>query len=171
MKKLIMSFAAIIMMASMTTKVMAQNTAQNDARAEIEAIIAITAGDKLEFGRIAGTTVAGTVVLSDLGVTATNVQLLTGAVRAPATYLASGEPDDKYVISVPTADVIITNTSIAAGTKTMTVNAFVTSKASNLGTFDAKGMDNFIVGATLHVGTDQALGVYIGKFNVSIDYQ
>lgn len=173
MKKAIILFSAIFLISGLTSKVMAQtgSTAQNDAQAEIEAVIALTAGDKLEFGRVAGTSVEGTVVLSNLGVTATNVQLLAGATRAPATYVASGEPDDNYVISLPTADVTITNTSLGAGTKTMIVNAFVSSKASNMGTFDAQGMDNFIVGATLHVGTNQALGVYVGQFNVSIDYQ
>ncbi|MEI7660825.1 MAG: DUF4402 domain-containing protein [Bacteroidota bacterium] len=167
MKQTLIIFAAIVMMAGFSAKVMAQgSTAGNNANATIKTAITLSAVNPLEFGRMAVTGIAGTVLLTPAGApTPTNVQLLSGITRTAASYTSTGEASANYAISIPLSPITIT---LSPG-NTMTVGSFVCSKGAT-STFDGTGNDAFTVGGTLNVGASQLAGAYTGTFNVTIDY-
>ena len=171
MKKLSIIAAAFIMIAGFSTKMMAQSgvTKSNNANAEIKTAITLTAVNPLEFGKMAVTGTAGTVLLTPAGApTATNVQLLSGTTRTAASYTSTGEASATYAITIPTAPVTITHAPGGPG-NTMTVDNWVCSKGAT-SAFSALSADAFTVGATLYVGVTQNTGIYTGTFNVTIDY-
>jgi len=170
MKKTLIIFAAIIMLAGFSVKLMAQgSTKSNNANAEIKTAITLTAVNPLEFGKLAVTGLAGTVLLSPAGSpTATNVQLLSGTTRKAASYTSTGEASATYAITIPIAPITITHAPGGAG-NTMTVDTWVCSNGAT-SAFDGTGADAFTVGATLNVGATQNAGQYTGTFNVTIDY-
>lgn len=171
MKKVTIIIAAIIMIAGFSSKMMAQSgsTKSNNANAEIKTAIALTEVNPLEFGKLAVTGTAGTVLLSPAGApTPTNVQLLSGTTRTAASYTSTGEANTTYAITIPTSAVTITTGGGGAG-NTMTVDSWVCSKGAT-SAFDITGADTFTVGATLNVGATQNTGNYTGTFNVTIDY-
>jgi len=163
--------AAIVMMTGFSVSLMAQSgsTKSNNANAEIKTAITLTAVNPLEFGKLAVTGTAGTVLLSTAGSpTATNVQLLSGTTRTAASYTSTGEASATYAITIPIAPITITHAPGGAG-NTMTVDSWVCSKGAT-SAFDGTGADAFTVGATLNVGATQNAGHYTGTFNVTIDY-
>ena len=174
MKKAIIFFAAIIMIAFFSNKVTAQVTVSNDANAEIITPITLTADVDLEFGKLAVQTLQGgvveltpaaaTVATSTLGVT-----LLTGTTRTAAKYTVGGIQNYVYTITVPVGSIPITS-----GLNTMDVYDFVflsiATPSATGGTLDVNGTDNFYVGAKLQVAQAQAPGVYTGTFNVTVNY-
>ena len=170
MKTTLKIFAAIVMIAGFSTNLLAQGvTTSNGVSAEIKTGITLTAVNPLEFGKLAVTGVAGTVVLTPGGSpTATGVQLLSGTTRTAASYTSTGTASATYAINVPTSPVTITTGGGGAG-ETMTVSSFVCSKGAT-SAFDGAGADSFTVGATLNVGATQVAGHYTGTFNVNIDY-
>jgi hypothetical protein len=171
MKKLIILFAAIVMMAAFTTKIMAQTpqTVSNIARAEVLSSIGLVAVNPLEF---AGFSVGalGTVVLSPLGIrTSTGgVTLYTTSVTpTAASYTLTGAPNTNYTIILPATDIGIVHVGNSA---VMLVNTFTCSYPLLVSTLSPAGADAFTVGATLHVLAAQVAGLYIGNFNVTVAY-
>ncbi|MDP2336731.1 MAG: DUF4402 domain-containing protein [Bacteroidota bacterium] len=168
MKKTLMIFAAIVMMAGFSTTVMAQATASAPASATIVTPIGITKTVDMNFGNIAIKGTAGTVVLAPAG-----TRTSTGGVTLPATagtvaaaaFTVSGEGAYTYAITLP-ASLIITD----ATTNTMTVNTF-TSTPSGTGALTA-GSQTLTVGATLNVGASQIAGAYTNAtgFDVTVNY-
>ncbi len=171
MKTTLKIFAAILLIAGFSSNLMAQgSTKSNNANAEIKTAIALTKVNPLEFGKLAVTGTAGTVVLTPAGSpTATNVQLLSGTTRTAASYTSTGLASATYVINIPTSPITIITAGGGTATKEMTVDNFVCSKGAT-SAFDITGADAFTVGATLNVGTAQDAGTYTGTFNVTIDY-
>ena len=145
----------------------ADDTATNDVSSEIVTAITITSADPLEFGQIAAGVGAGTVTInattglrSGSGVTL----LVAGTTPTPATFDVTGDSGSTYAINLPSADVTITSTAL----DTMIVNAF-SSNPSGTSTL-VGGVDSIAVGATLNVGAAQPAGVYVGTFDVTVDY-
>lgn len=175
MKKSIMVFAAIVLMAGFSANVMAQTTVPNDANATIITPITLTADVPLEFGNLAvqvatGGTVELTAAAAPVVTPTLGVTLLTGITRTAAEYTVGGVASYVYTITVP-ADGIV---SITDGTNFMDVDGFtfasVATPSVTGGTLTALGADVFYVGATLSVNPAQVPGVYTGTFDVIVNY-
>ena len=172
MKKLILSFLAIVLVVSFSNNVMAQDvsdTKSNDANAQILGAIELTVGDPLEFGGIVPGT-GGTVEITPAGVR--NLTTVTGVTASvtptAASYTVTGTGLVPYTITIPTVSFDITNTT-GSGGETMAVTAMDCSQAL-ASTFDASGDDDFTVGGTLTVADGQVAGLYTGTFDVTVEY-
>jgi hypothetical protein len=165
MKKLI-SFA--ILMFAFTAATFAQVSATASATATIVAPIAITKTVDMNFGNVAASVAAGTVVLTPAG-----TRSATGGVTLPATvgtvsaasFTVTGTAGYTYSITLPGAP-----TTITSGGNNMTVDTF-TSNPTPTGTLTG-GTSTLTVGATLNVGASQAAGVYVSgtPFTVTVNY-
>jgi hypothetical protein len=171
MRKLILVFFAIILVASFSNRVMAQtsDTKSNDANAQILGAIALTVGDPLEFGGIVPGT-GGTVEITTAGVR--NLTTVTGVTASTtptaASYTVTGTGLVPYTITIPTASFNITNTT-GTGNETMEVTSMTCSGGLNH-VFAANGTDAFTVGGTLTVTNGQTPGLYTGTFDVTVEY-
>jgi len=183
MKKLIMISAAIIMMASFSTRSSAQSsvTINPTAGVELVQVLTITNSTPLNFGRIGITSgVAGTVIMGTDGTRTpglgTTVIISTGTSRAVAKFDLTGTTGVVYTISIPSP--IVVTTLSGTGTKTMNINALKVNvdaagevaAAGATGTF-ALGVSSFLMSGTLNIVTDQAKGIYAGTYPVTVDYQ
>ena len=172
MKKIILLFAAIIMMVAFTTKVMAQisnMTVPNASRAEVLTAIGLVAHNPLEFGGFTSGAL-GTVVISPSGArTFTGGVILYATTITPtaASYTVTGAPNTPYTIVVPTIDQLLVH---VGNSSSMPANTFTCSYSPPASTLSQTGTDAFTIGATLNVGSSQAPGLYIGTFNITIAY-
>ena len=168
MKKLsiLLSLVAILSIASFTAK--AQVSATATSSATIITPIAITKTADLNFGNVAvSPTLAGTVVITPAGVRSAvggvTLPAIAGTVSAPS-FTVTGAAGSTYSISLPAAFTIT-----GAGAP-MTIDSFVsTPTPSGLLT---GGTQTLTVGATLHVGANQAAGVYTNAtaLTVTVNY-
>ena len=176
MKKILI--VAIILMAGLTTNLMAQTSSTvtgTTAGAKLIVPMVLTQTAVMHFGTVnvlAGA--GGSVTLSTA-----NVRSVVGGVAlsvvAPlstnAAYNVTGTLSTTYAIVLP-ATITVTR---AGNIETMTIGSLVARCASTgadglIGTLSALGADNFTVGGTLAIGAAQASGVYSGTFNVTVDY-
>lgn len=168
MKKVLAAAIVLIGYASTTN---AQSTATATATATIVTPIAITKNVDMNFGNVAVTSSAGTVVLSPGG-----VRTKTGGVTLPAVagvvtaakFTVTGEGTYSFAITIPSTDVTLTNTT-GVGGETMIANSFV----CDLGATSSLvgGTKEMFVGATLNVGIAQKAGVYVSSpFDVTVNY-
>jgi len=165
LKKLI-SMAIVI--AGITTAAFAQASATSSASATIVGPIGISNTIAMNFGNVAVSAVAGTVVLTPAG-----SRSVTGGCTLPATtgtvaaaaFNVTGADGYTYAITLPSADVTITD-----GTNNMIVNTF-TSTPSGTGTLTG-GSEVLTVGATLNVSGSQIAGTYttVTPFTVTVNY-
>lgn len=168
LKKTLLIFAAVLLMAGFTTKVMAQDTKSNNANASILGAITLTTVNPLDFGGITPGA-GGTVVLSTgSAATPTGVTLVAGTTPTAASYTVTGTGLATYAITIPTASFNITNTT--TGSATMAITAMNCSYAGLTSAFIAAGTDAFTVGGTLTVGSGQVAGIYTGTFDVTVAY-
>jgi len=168
MKNLITLFAAVVLVA-ITATVSAQVTGTATGSATIIAPIAIANAGNMNFGSLAVSTSAGTVVLSNGG-----TRSATGGVTLPAVagtvsaaaFTVTGLGASTYSIILPTTYTITRLT----GSETMTVNTF-TSNPSGTGSLTA-GTQTINVGATLNVAGSQVAGTYTNAtgFPVIVNY-
>ena len=168
MKNLIAVFAAIVLVAGLTATANAQVTGTATGSATIITPIAITNAGNMNFGSIAVSATAGTVVLSPA-----SVRSITGGVTLPAVtgtvtaaaFTVTGLGSSTYSIQLPSSYTISDGAS-----HTMTVNAF-TSTPSGTGTLSS-GTQTIQVGATLNVAASQAAGSYTNAtgFPVIVNY-
>jgi len=177
MKKSLMLFAAIVMMASFSSKVMAQTT--TDAGAVIVDAITLTQTADLHFGVMTLPSGDVDIVVTPASVrTASvpaNITLLGAAPTAhAAAYTVAGGADLTYAITLP-ADATVEITETVGGLVTLAVNDFnavvASEGAGTTGTLSGLGADSFNVGATLTVpvvGT--TAGIYYGTFDVDVAY-
>ena len=139
-------------------------SAKSSADAEVVVPIGISNTAGMNFGRVAPTGVAGTVVLDTAGgQTATNVDLISGGTVAAARFVVRGGASEGYSITLPAS------ATISSGANNMTVDSF-THDAGGSPALDGRGNDSFNVGATLNVGAAQAAGTYTGAFAVTVNY-
>jgi hypothetical protein len=133
------------------------------ARILIPGTLSNTVG--LEFGQIGVSSSAGTVTVSTAGVRSSlgGVTLAGATPVTPASFEVVGEPDGTYTVTLPVS------TAIVFGAESMTVDTFASLPATT-GTLNGEGADVLVVGATLHVGANQAAGLYAGSFDVTVLY-
>jgi len=147
----------------------AQSTASASASATIISPISITKTVDLDFGNVAASGAAGTVVISPAGVRSTtggvSLPVIPGTVTA-ASFDVAGQGNYTYAITLPAAAI-----TISSGANTMSVNAF-TSTPLTTGTLSVGGTQTVTVGATLNVGASQASGLYTSgtPFDVTVNY-
>lgn len=147
----------------------AQATATANATAIIVSPISITNTGDMNFGNVAVSAIAGTVILAPAG-----TRTLTGGVTLPtvtgtvtaATFDVTGTGSYTYTIALPSVGLTLSN-----GSETMIVNAF-TSIPSGTGALSGLGAQTINVGATLNVGANQAAGTYTSAtpFDVTVNY-
>jgi len=168
MKKLITLFATVVLVA-ITATVSAQVTGTATGSATIITPIAIANAGNMNFGSIAVSTAAGTVVLTN-----GSTRSATGGVTLPAVagtvsaaaFTVTGLGSSTYSILLPTTYTITRLT----GSETMTVNTF-TSNPSGTGALTS-GTQTINVGATLNVAGSQVAGTYTNAtgFPVIVNY-
>lgn len=191
MKKFLMLFAAIMIVAGFTVKVAAQgtNTHADVTGTAAGAVLIVPMGlsetSPLHFGTIVLTTTAGgTVVLPSNSLT----RGFTGGVAAAAStvnqlaviknaaFHVTGTRNETYALTLPST-ITITETNGGVGA-TMTISALkvtftggeeVTAVAAT-SLLNTDGEDDFSVGGTLTVPATPVGGVYAGTFDTSVDY-
>jgi hypothetical protein len=173
MKKLIVLFSVIVLMAGFSFRLLAQATENTAAAANIVTPIAISETTSLHFGTmavLAGT--GGTCVLSTQGVR-TQTGGVNLSVQTPtatnAAFSVSGAVSTTYAITLP-ATIIVSYL-----TNNMTIGTLLARTASAgadglTGTLNGSGADTFTVGGTLTVTAGQIAGLYTGTFDVTVAY-
>jgi hypothetical protein len=169
MKAQIRIFAIAMLLTGISISTFAQVTATADGKATIVTPITITKAVDMNFGNVAVSATAGTVILSPGG-----VRTLTGGVTLPtvagtvtaASFNITGEASYTYTIQLPSTDLTITS-----GSNNMSVNAF-TSDPTPTGTLGSNGTQTLNVGATLNVLAHQPAGIYssVTPFSVTVNY-
>src|SRR5665647_1337739 len=154
MKKILLFSVMLIAFAS---GIFAQSTdtEQTTATATIVGPLALTKVSDMNFGTIAVTGTAGTVVLgTDNSRTAVGPALVPPAAGVAASFTVSGDGNRTFAITLPANGTV----TLISGGNSMAANTFVhnagASPALNAGTAA------FTVGATLSVGAAQASGIY-----------
>lgn len=166
MKKSILIFAAIVMIAGFSASLMAQ-TASASAGAKIVVATTITKQHDLHFGTMSVPTSIATVTVPPTGArTKTgSIILLPGTpTYLAADYTTSGPISGTYQITLPSSAI-----DIASGANHMSVTAFTCSEGDpTTAPLDGSGVGAFSVGATLNLINGQAAGVYTGTFDVTV---
>ena len=169
MKQIVKFLVIGIVMVAFSANTFAQVSATATATATIVSPIAIAKTVDMNFGNVAASAALGTVVLDPAG-----ARSFTGGVTLPATagtvtaasFTVTGTPGYTYAITLPAVALTITS-----GGPSMTVDTW-TSNPTPTGTLVA-GTSTLTVGATLHVGANQAAGVYgvpAETFTVTVNY-
>lgn len=165
MKKSIMLFAAVVLMAGITTNLMAQtSTASASAGAKIVVATTITKVTDLHFGTMSVPSTAATVVVPPSGArTSTGtITLLPGTpTYTAASYTTAGVGSGTYQILLPSSVLIV------SGGDNMTIDNFTCSTSLTTATLTA-GAGAFTIGATLNLLNAQPAGVYAGTFDVTV---
>lgn len=160
--------ALVILVIGFAANVSAQSTASASASATIISPISITKTLDLDFGNVAASGAAGTVVITPAGTRSTtggvSLPVIAGTVTS-ASFNVAGQGNYTYAITLPASVVI------SSGANNMTVDAF-TSTPTATGTLSAGGTQTVNVGATLNVNASQASGLYTSgtPFDVTVNY-
>tara|TARA_B110000027_G_scaffold127216_1_gene146344 strand:+ start:3394 stop:4014 length:621 start_codon:yes stop_codon:yes gene_type:complete len=195
----LMFFSGTYLTAAQENKALTGQTAS--ARIVAPLILSLTLNSKLDFGTLVktSTTANGTAVLDPIAANSATLRTLTdlGALGAIGLnkgsvpeYSLSGEVGLTYKISLPTTDVVVTNTVLAgasaASNEKMNVSDFTYAfSAGGLATPNAATKidaetetslkiattNTFQVGATLTVDKLQATGTYSGSYTISVQYE
>jgi hypothetical protein len=164
MKKSIMVFAAVVLMAGFTTQLMAQ-TENTAVGAKIVVAMTITEVNALHFGTMSVPGTIATVVVPPTGVrtfTGT-ITLLPGTpTYIAASYTTTGPSGGTYQITLPTS------TTITSGANNMVVNTFTCSAPDPTAAVLTLTAGAFTVGATLNLASAQPAGIYAGTFDVTV---
>ena len=163
-------FILLVAVAGFGVSSFAQVNATATSTATIITPISITKVTDMNFGNVAVSTSAGTVVLTPAG-----ARSKTGGVTLPATigtvaaasFTVAGASGYTYSITLPATATTLTRQT---GTETMTADTF-TSTPTTTGTLTG-GSETLNVGATLNVAGSQVAGVYVSgtAFTVTVNY-
>ena len=124
--------------------------------------------DDLDFGYVGVGATAGTVVINPNtgAITRTGGAVLLGGTPHPAMFTGAAKSSSVVIIRIPKQPITLTRVS---GTQTMTVSNFTLEGLDRRAAARNVAFD-FRVGGTLNVNANQAEGVYVGTFEVSIQY-
>ena len=179
MKKIIL-FVDVIMMAGLSTTVMAQTSATvaaTAAGAKLIVPMTLIQTSPLHFGSITLLdATGGSVVLPSNSLTRVFAGKVSESIIAPlatnAAYNVTGSNSAVYNLTLPAT---ITVKETVGASATMTISA-LTARFNGAAadavssTLSATGTDNFTVGGTLTVAAAQIGGIYAGTFAVTVDY-
>ncbi len=138
-----------------------------DAQAALMRPLTLTKLVDMDFGTL-GVTTAGTAVIDPV----TNTMTVTGGVirlgGTPVAARFAGATFSSAVVNikVPNSTVLLTR---VGGTETIQLNNFTLDGQSKR-TLARAGIFEFAVGATLRPVANQVEGVYVGTFDVTIQY-
>ncbi|MEL7128413.1 MAG: DUF4402 domain-containing protein [Pseudomonadota bacterium] len=140
-------------------------TADATAGAEIVAPLTVMAWEELFFGTIAPSTLTSGDVFVDVDGTrvCSNGPTCLADNQQAARFAVNGQTGKAYGISVTSG----TTVSNGAG-DTMAVTGLVSDISTGI---LVGGSDEFWVGGTLQVSVNQATGMYLGNYTVSVEYQ
>jgi hypothetical protein len=167
MKKIFALVTLITAVVAVSTTANAQVTSPAaNSGATIVAPITIVKDVDLNFGNVAVSTVAGTVVLATDG-----ARTLTGGITLPvntgtvtaAKFTVGGQDDYTYTIALPTAAITLTGVTPA---NTMTLTTVVSDPATT-GTLSS-GAQTLLVGGTLNVAGGQPADVYSNATGLTV---
>jgi hypothetical protein len=167
MRKILSLVTIITAVVAVSTTANAQVTSPAAASgATIVAPISIVKAGDLNFGNVAVSTVAGTVVLATDG-----ARTLTGGITLPvntgtvtaAKFTVGGQDDYTYTIALPTAAITLTGVTPA---NTMTLTTVVSNPATT-GQLTS-GTQTLLVGGTLNVTGGQPADVYSNTTGLTV---
>lgn len=164
MKKLLGAASALAIL-GLAAPAFAADNASASASANIITPLAVTATGALNFGNILQETSAFNVTVDSSGGrtgTGPTGSLLLGSTPSVPTFhtVTDGTGGTHYGVTVA-------NSSVTDGTHTMTVDTFSYSTTNT----HLSGNSDIAVGATLHVGANQATGVYTGTITATAAYE
>jgi len=167
MKKILMMSVVLV---AFTAGMFAQSTdtEQTTATATIVGPLALTKVSDMDFGTIAASTTAGTVLLgTDNSRTPDGgVALVPPAAGVAASFTVAGEASRTFAITLPGNGTV----TLTGPGSPMACDDF-THSAGATPTLDGTGAAAFTVGATLSVGISQTSGAYTSaNFDVTINY-
>jgi hypothetical protein len=168
MKKIILSFLAIVMVVSFSNKVMAQSTANSDALATLIIPISIVKNVNMDFKTVAGSATAGTVVMAatvGAALSPTGGCTVISGTPTAGKFTVTGQGTQVFTITLPTAASTLTG-SVAGD---ITVDNWTCSEPLTTAAL-VGGTLVFYVGGTLNVGANEVAGLYSGNFDIIVDY-
>lgn len=139
-----------------------------DATVAVLTPLTLLKRDDLDFGSFYPSAAAGTATLDP----ATSVVATAGGVTAApgvpvaASFIGAGTRRTPVLIRLPRDPITLTR---SGGTETMIVDDWTTDGAPTR-VIDAFETVEFKVGARLYVGANQAEGIYVGNFDVTVVY-
>jgi hypothetical protein len=145
----------------------APKTAVANPKATILRPVTVTKLKDMDFGALSRTA-AGTAVLEPNAdvLTTTGGVLAMGGTPHSAEFAGSARSSAVVNIRVPNQPAVLTR---VGGTETVTVSNF-TLQGQNKRTIAAQTFFTFRVGGTLNVAATQAEGIYVGTFQVTVQY-
>jgi len=154
-------FALAILMMGFSASSFAQSSATATATATLVTPIAISKTVDMDFGTLAASATAGTVVLGtdDVATPSGGVSLVSGT-PAAAQFSVTGEGTSSFSISLPSSITLV------SGTDNLTVDTFGSSP-STTGTLTA-GAATVKVGATLNVPANAPAGTYTNTADLTV---
>lgn len=149
------------------------------ASAEVVEAVVVTSRTPLNFGYIIPSASGGTVVVTPQKQrTTTGGVQVTSAAFDRATFKIRGAANRSYNIHTPNS-ALFTVSDPAPGSeglrRSLTVDQFVTYSVNQgaggtTGSLGTNGEDTIYLGATLHVPSDAAPGVYSGLVEITVSY-
>ncbi len=118
----------------------------------------------MDFGEFVAIASSGTIVLAPNGTPTYNSVLATGGAVLTAEFELRGERFDTFVIDLPS------QIFIAGATGNMLIDTF-TSEPAGSGVFNGQGKASITVGATMHMTSQMASGLYSGSFDITFTYE
>jgi len=160
-------YAIAILAIAFATNVNAQATATASTTAVLVTPISIQKSVDMDFGTIAASATAGTVVLDTANTrTTTGGASLHGGTATAAVFTVTGEPSTGFDITIPTTDITLTD----GASNNLILNGLVTLGTSS--TLDATGSKDIKVGATLNLPANAVAGTYTNASDlfVTVNY-
>jgi hypothetical protein len=141
-------------------------TASAKVTATVLRNIAITDKEIMSFGNLATSTSPGVIVLDQNGTrhAAGGARLEPGGFHSPAVFRVTGAPNSSFAVELPRSVTLSDRNG-----HTMRVRNFAIA-TGNITSFDADGIRDLKIGATLDVSPNQALGDYDGVMSVTVSY-
>lgn len=144
--------------------------AQQDASASIALLhpLELLKREDLDFGYVGVGAAAGTVVINPNtgAINATGGAFLLGGTPHPALFTGAAGSSSVVIIRIPKQSITLTRVT---GTETMTVSNFTLQGLDKRQAARNVAFD-FRVGGTLNVNANQREGLYVGTFEVSVQY-
>lgn len=175
-KLLRLALAAVVSFASSATALHAQDATALPASAQIQGDTRITKQGDLNFGAIIPGANGGSITVATNGdVSTTGTVIAADTAQQPAEFELERQILVDFLTFVgPTGSDTIEIVNTANPTARMTVRNFTTDFNRTIffgfPAYFFRTNYDFRVGGTLDVAADQEPGVYVGSFNVSIDY-
>ena len=144
--------------------------ADDDAAASVAILhpLEIIKREDLDFGYVMVPTAPGTVVIDPTtnGISSTGGVILLGGTPHAAMFTGAAKSNSVVNIKIPKQPITLTR---VGGGATMTVSKFTLQGLDKRQAARNVAFD-FRVGATLNVSANQPEGVYVGTFDVSVQY-